>query len=127
MGADVVDDAIAEMLASAPDDPIEQRGRLYDLGLAWVHHARGRGGLGAAPGRQLDVVRQVQDRGIAVGTHAAGGGVALAGPTLAVHASDEPVRAPAAPLVHRRGLVVPAVQRAGCGVGHGRARVPRHA
>jgi hypothetical protein len=60
---DVVDDAIEELLATAPDDPIEQRGR------------------------QLDVVRRVQDAGIAVGTLAAGGGVALAGPTMAVHGS----------------------------------------
>ncbi len=89
MPADDVDAAIAELLAAVPTDPIEQRGRLFDLGLAWVHHPRGRGGLGAAPGRQLDVVRRVQDQGIAVGTLAAGGGVSLAGPTMAVHGSDE--------------------------------------
>ncbi|MFV0308427.1 MAG: acyl-CoA dehydrogenase family protein [Desertimonas sp.] len=77
------------MLADVADDPIAQRGRLYDLGLAWVHHAVGRGGLAAAPGRQLDVVRRVQDHGVAVATLASGGGVSLAGPTMAVHGSDQ--------------------------------------
>ena len=86
---DDVDAAIDAMLATAPADPLAQRGRLYDLGLAWVWQPVGRGGLGAPPGRQLDVVRRVQDQGIAVGTLAAGGGVTLAGPTMAVHGSDE--------------------------------------
>src|SRR5687767_5738888 len=89
MTADPVDDAIEEMLSSVPDDPIEQRGRLYDLGLAWVHLPRGRGGLDAHPRRQIDVMRRVQDQGIAVATLASGGGVALAGPTMAAHGSDE--------------------------------------
>lgn len=86
---DAIDEAIHTMLADVADDPIAQRGRLYDLGLAWVHHAVGRGGLAAAPGRQLDVVRRVQDHGVAVATLASGGGVSLAGPTMAVHGSDQ--------------------------------------
>ena len=86
---DPVDAAIEELLASVPDDPREQRGRLFDLGLAWVHHPRGRGGLDAPRARQLDVVRRVQDPGIAAATLASGGGVVLAGPTMAVHGSDE--------------------------------------
>jgi alkylation response protein AidB-like acyl-CoA dehydrogenase len=87
--ADPVIAAIEEMLRTAPADPMEQRGHLYDLGLGWVDHPVGRGGLGAPRGRQLDVVRRVQDQGVAVGTLAAGGGVSLAGPTMAVHGSSE--------------------------------------
>jgi alkylation response protein AidB-like acyl-CoA dehydrogenase len=81
--------AIEEMLSAVPDDPVAQRGRLFDLGLAWVHHPRGRGGLDA-PGRlQREVARRVHEQGIAVPTLASSGGVALAGATLAAHGSDE--------------------------------------
>jgi alkylation response protein AidB-like acyl-CoA dehydrogenase len=86
---DAVDNAIDTFLADVPDGLVAQRGRLFDLGLAWVHHSVGRGGLGAAPGRQLDVVRRIQDRGIAVTTQASGGGVTLSGPTLAAHGTDD--------------------------------------
>jgi alkylation response protein AidB-like acyl-CoA dehydrogenase len=86
---DEVDTAIEAMFAAPPEDTVAQRGRLFDLGLAWVHHPRGRGGLGARPGRQLDVIRRVQNAGVAVNTLASGGGVILAGPTMAVHGSDE--------------------------------------
>jgi alkylation response protein AidB-like acyl-CoA dehydrogenase len=72
-----------------PDDPIEQRGRAYDLGLAWVHHPVGRGGLGVARNRQTDVLRRVQGAGVALPTLESGGGVSLAGPTMAVHGADE--------------------------------------
>ena len=89
VGTDEVDAAIDELLAAAPDDPLEQRGRLYDLGLAWVHHPRGRGGLGARPGASSTSSAGCRTPGIAVGTLAAGGGVTLAGPTMAVHGSDE--------------------------------------
>jgi alkylation response protein AidB-like acyl-CoA dehydrogenase len=89
VGTDEVTAAIDELLATMPDDPVAQRGRQYDLGLAWVHHPRGRGGLGAPPVRQLDVARRVQDAGLARVTVGAGGGVTLAGPTMAVHGSDE--------------------------------------
>jgi alkylation response protein AidB-like acyl-CoA dehydrogenase len=89
---DVVDAAIDAFLADVPADPIEQRGRLFDLGLAWVNHPVGRGGLDAPGRRQLDVMRQVQDEGLALPTLASGGGVALAGPTMAVHGSDDVCR-----------------------------------
>ena len=87
--ADPVDAAIDQLLADVPDEPIGQRGRMFDLGLAWVHLPEGRGGLDVHPRRQLDVMRRVQDQGIGVPTLASGGGVALAGPTIAAHGSDD--------------------------------------
>jgi len=81
--------AIDAFLADVPADPLHQRGRLFDLGLAWVNHPVGRGGLDAPARLQLDVLRRIQDAGFAVPTAASGGGVALAGPTMAEHGSDE--------------------------------------
>ena len=81
--------AIEEFLANVPDDPLEQRGRLYDLGLAWVHHPRGRGGLDAPRRLQGEVLRRIQSQGYAEPTLASGGGVALAGPTMATHGDDQ--------------------------------------
>src|SRR4051812_18388516 len=86
---DLVDRAIEEMLASIPDDPIAQRGRLFDLGLAWVRHPVGRGGLDAVPRRQLDVVQRIQDQGIAVPTVASRSGTNLVGPTITAHGSTD--------------------------------------
>ncbi|MEA3056494.1 MAG: hypothetical protein QOD30_1926 [Actinomycetota bacterium] len=81
--------AIDEFLADVPDDPLDQRGRLYDLGLAWVHHQPGRGGLGAPRRLQGEVLRRIQSNGMAEPTLASGGGVALAGPTMAAHGDDQ--------------------------------------
>jgi alkylation response protein AidB-like acyl-CoA dehydrogenase len=89
---DDVTSAIDTFLADVPADPTEQRGRLFDLGLAWVNHPVGRGGLDAPGRRQLDVLRRIQDQGLALPTLASGGGVALAGPTMAVHGSDDVCR-----------------------------------
>lgn len=87
--ADVVAAALDEMMSCVPDDQVSQRGRLFDLGLAWVHHPVGRGGLGASISRQLDVHRRLQSRGVAVPTPSVAVGVSLAGPTMAAHGSDD--------------------------------------
>lgn len=83
-----VDDGLAELLGSLPEDRVAQRARQFDLGLAWVHHARGRGGLDAAPSAQTAVNRRIRDAGGAPLTAAMGVGVALAGPTIAAHGDD---------------------------------------
>ena len=80
--------ALARFAAEMPGDPIAQRGLQYDLGLAWVQHTVGRGGLGANRSAQLEVNRAVRDSGAAPVTARAGGGVGLAGPTMAEHGSD---------------------------------------
>ena len=66
VGSDEITAAIDELVATMPDDPVMQRGRQYDLGLAWVHHPRAAAGW-ARPGRQLDVARRVQDAGRGAG------------------------------------------------------------
>jgi alkylation response protein AidB-like acyl-CoA dehydrogenase len=81
--------AIDEFLADVPNDALDQRCRLFDLGLGWVHHERGRGGLGAPRRLQGEVLRRIQSRGMAEPTLASGGGVALAGPTMAAHGDDQ--------------------------------------
>ncbi len=78
-----------ELVADPGADRVEQRGRQYDLGLAWVHHPVGRGGLGADPRLQADIDRRTREAGFAPLVASMGGGVALAGPTIAAHGSDE--------------------------------------
>ncbi len=86
---DVVQAALDDLFASTASDPITQRGRQYDLGLAWVHHRVGCGGLGVSPSEQLEVNRRIREAGFAPVSARAGGGVGLAGPTIAAHGSDE--------------------------------------
>jgi alkylation response protein AidB-like acyl-CoA dehydrogenase len=84
--------ALDDLLASADPrtTPVEEfRGLQFDHGLAWVHHPIGRGGLGAAPGEQHLVNRRLAEAGSPTMTAGTGGGVVLAGPTIAVHGSDE--------------------------------------
>jgi len=70
-------------------DPTELRGRQFDLGLAWVHFPEGRGGLGLPP----DTQRVVDDRLRRAGARPPGPreffGLAMAGPTVISHGSDE--------------------------------------
>ena len=88
----VVDDRIEELLAAgdlAAMDPVELRGRQFDLGLAWAHLPEGRGGLGASPTVQREIDQRLRAAGAPPMTAGMGGGVVLAGPTMAVHGSEE--------------------------------------
>jgi alkylation response protein AidB-like acyl-CoA dehydrogenase len=88
----VVDDRIEELLAAgdlAAMDPVERRGRQFDLGLAWAHLPEGRGGLGASPAVQREIDQRLRAAGAPPMTAGMGGGVVLAGPTMAMHGSEE--------------------------------------
>jgi alkylation response protein AidB-like acyl-CoA dehydrogenase len=70
-------------------DPVDFRGRQYDLGLAWVQFPVGWGGLGVTPHLQREVNRRLGRAGAAPVEASLFFGLALAGPTLVTHGSDE--------------------------------------
>ena len=69
-------------------DPIEFRGRQYDLGLAWVHFPESWGGLGLAPNHQKDIDAALRRAGApgAIVTHFFG--LTMAGPTVVTHGDE---------------------------------------
>ncbi len=72
----------------ARTDPVEFRGHRYDRGLAWVHFPVGFGGLGARRDLQKGVERRLREAG-APAADPVMFFLALAGPTIATHGSDE--------------------------------------
>ena len=73
----------------ATTDPVSFRLQQYELGLAWVHFPEGFGGLGLPPSLQ----REVDERLWSAGAKPHGlfefFGLAMAGPTVVTHGSDE--------------------------------------
>lgn len=91
---DRVLDALDRLLAAhdpAATDPIAFRGARYDHGLAWVHFPEGFGGLGVRPDLNRIVERRLRDAGAAP-TDPTTFFMALAGPTIVTHATDEQKR-----------------------------------
>ena len=77
----------------AENDPREMdnvafRGARFDAGLAWVHFAKGDGGLGVRPELNKLVEQRLKDAG-AKSTNPGTFFMALAGPTIATHGSPE--------------------------------------
>jgi alkylation response protein AidB-like acyl-CoA dehydrogenase len=88
--ADAVEALLAEHDPRATD-PVALRGARYDAGLAWVHFPEGFGGLGVRP----DLNRMVESRLRAAGaapTDPTTFFMALAGPTIVTHGTDEQKR-----------------------------------
>jgi alkylation response protein AidB-like acyl-CoA dehydrogenase len=86
-----VNDAIDALLAAhdpTSEDNVAFRGARYDAGLAWVHFPAGFGGLDARPELNHVVERRLRAAG-AQPTSPSTFFMALAGPTIVTHGSDE--------------------------------------
>lgn len=88
---DLLDSRITELLDTADPqgDPIEFRGRQYDLGLAWIHFPEGWGGLGLAPRNQRIVDDRLRQAGARSPDYRLFFGLTMAGPTIVTHGTDE--------------------------------------
>ncbi len=82
-------DQLLDGVDPATADPVELRGRQYDLGLAWVHFPEGWGGLGLPPKVQAHVDRRLRDAGAPSAGEQHFFGLTMAGPTVVTHGSDE--------------------------------------
>src|ERR687898_922176 len=89
--ASLVSDRLDQLLGEldpATTDPIEFRGRQYDLGLAWVHFPEGNGGLGLPPSHQRGVESRLRAAGAPpIGTRHFFG-LTMAGPTVVTFGDD---------------------------------------
>ena len=89
-----VDDAIHALLAEhdpATTPDIQFRGARYDAGLAWVHFPVGFGGLGLRPELNRHIEKRLREAGAAA-PDATTFFMALAGPTIVTHGTDEQKR-----------------------------------
>src|SRR5690554_3712492 len=69
-------------------DPVEFRGRQYDLGLAWVHFPEGWGGLGLAPNHQKTVDAALRKARAPQPDARHFFGLTMAGPTVVTHGDE---------------------------------------
>ena len=86
-----VEAAIDELLRTCDPtqvDDVTFRGARFDAGLAWVHFPEGHGGLGARPDLNRLVEERVRKAGAAPQDPSTFF-IALAGPTIVTHGSDE--------------------------------------
>ncbi|MEI7753613.1 MAG: acyl-CoA dehydrogenase family protein [Actinomycetota bacterium] len=86
-----VEKALDALLASHDPKHVphaEFRGLQFDAGLAWVHFPTGFGGLGVRPDLQRTVEQRLRAAG-AQGADPASFFLALAGPTIVTHGTDE--------------------------------------
>ena len=81
-------DELLDEVDPATTDPVEFRGRQYDLGLAWVHFPEGWGGLGAPPNLQREVDRRLREAGAPAADARHFFGLTMAGPTVVTHGDE---------------------------------------
>ena len=87
----VIDAAIAALLAECDPKTVDNttfRGKRFDHGLAWVHFPEGHGGLGMRPEHNRRVEEALRKAGAAPQDPATFF-IALAGPTIVTHGSEE--------------------------------------
>jgi alkylation response protein AidB-like acyl-CoA dehydrogenase len=87
-----VEERLTQLISEADPrttDPVAFRRRQYELGLAWVHFPEGFGGLGLAPSLQREVDRRLSAAGATPHGLFEFFGLAMAGPTIVTHGSDE--------------------------------------
>ena len=93
-------------------DSITFLGAQFDKGLAWVHFPVGHGGLGLNPKLQQVVNERLFAAGAPNSDYRNPIGHGMCGPTVVAWGSEEQKAALPPSAVHRRGDLVPAVQRA---------------
>lgn len=82
-------DELLEGFDPATSDPIEFRGRQYDLGLAWVHFPEGWGGLDLPPKVQTHIDRRLREARTPQAGEQHFFGLTMAGPTVVTHGAEE--------------------------------------
>ena len=90
--AEVVGERIDRLLTESDPkttDPVDFRRHQYELGLAWVHFPEGFGGLGLPPALQRQVDLAVGRAGARPHGVREFFGLAMAGPTIVTHGTDE--------------------------------------
>ena len=90
--AAVVDERVRQLCESSPPESTEVvqfRRRQYAAGLAWVHFPEGYGGLGLPPFLQRRVDEALAEAGARPHGPLEFFGLAMAGPTVVAHGSDE--------------------------------------
>ncbi|HEX4901446.1 MAG TPA: acyl-CoA dehydrogenase family protein [Acidimicrobiales bacterium] len=87
-----VREAVEQLLADChpkEHDKVAFRGAVYDAGLAWIHFPEGWGGMGLAPTHQRTVDVLLREAGAPGPDQTQFFGLALAGPTVVSHGSDD--------------------------------------
>ncbi len=92
LSPEALDRAVDELIDSYPPadtDPREFRAARFDVGLGWVHFPVGRGGRGGRIEHHRRVEARFSEKGAPPPAPGQFFGLALAGPTLLTHGSDE--------------------------------------
>ncbi len=105
-------------------DPHAFWGAQYDVGLAWVHFPQGYGGLGITPKLQELVNNELRTAGAPSNFARNPIGIGMGAPVVLTHGSEEQKQRYLRPELRVRRDLVPALQRAGSGLGCGLAVNP---